>query len=321
MKKFLSITIDVEPDCTTSWRYSDPLTFHGVSKGIKERLHPLFVRYNMYPTYLINNVVLEDEGSCSILQSLPGKYELGTHLHPEFIEPQKAFSDYAGKKGEANCCFYPPEIEFGKLKNITDLFKERFGYDPLSFRAGRFSAGPNTIKSLATLGYKLDTSVTPHVRWEDKTREQPVDYRSAYEQPYFMKEGTVLEKDNAGKILQVPVSIAQRKANLLSELKRTRFGIRQPVRKYRPLWLRPVYSRTSELISIAEEYIGKYNSSNVFLNMMFHNVEVLPMMSPYTRTEADCEAYLKQLEDFFKYCSSNDIQGATLSDVNQYLKS
>ena len=119
MKKFLTVTIDVEPDCSPSWHYSSPLAFTGVHKGIKERLQPLFNEFGIPPTYLINNVVLEDEASCNTLSGLDGAYELGTHLHPEFIGPEKLFDDYAGRKGEANCCFLDPELEFQKLENIT----------------------------------------------------------------------------------------------------------------------------------------------------------------------------------------------------------
>ena len=49
--------------------------------------------------------------------------------------------------------------------------------------------------------------------------------------------------------------------------------------------------------------------------MMFHNVEVMPGLSPYTRTEEDCQAYLQQLENFFIYCSSNQVQSITLKDA------
>ncbi|HEY5588584.1 MAG TPA: hypothetical protein VIK86_06480, partial [Candidatus Paceibacterota bacterium] len=149
---YLTVSIDVEPDCSPSWNYSNPLTFKGVSIGIKDCLQPLFNKYGIVPSYLINNIVLEDNKSVNILKNLEGEYELGTHLHPEFIEPEKLFFDYAGKKGEANCCFYKPDIEFEKIKNITELFENKFGYKPTSFRAGRFSAGKNTIASLIKLG-------------------------------------------------------------------------------------------------------------------------------------------------------------------------
>ncbi|HXB07294.1 MAG TPA: hypothetical protein VNW04_09265, partial [Puia sp.] len=99
MKKYLAVSIDVEPDCSADWTYSDPLGFKGVSLGIAGRLQPLFNEFDITPTYLINNVVLEDKESVGVFRELPGKYELGTHLHPEFIAPEKKFDAYAGKSG------------------------------------------------------------------------------------------------------------------------------------------------------------------------------------------------------------------------------
>ncbi len=316
MVKYLVISIDVEPDCSPSWRYSSPLRFRGISEGIAKRLQPLFNKYDMAPTYLINNVVLEDDESCEVLKRLPGRFELGTHLHPEFMEPEKTEFDYAGKKAEANCCFLPPQIEAKKIENITRLFSDRFDRQPMSFRAGRFSAGPNTIASLARLNYKVDTSVTPHVIWDDKSREQPVDYSNAAEQPYFIKQNSLLDEDSEGGMLQVPVTIANRRTSILRELKRTYLGLRHPIQPVRPVWLRPVFSNLNAFISLVEEYSEKYKNNPVLiLNMMFHNVEVLPGLSPYTKSESDCANYLTQLERFFRFCRTQDIQGITLEDV------
>jgi len=316
MKRYLVITIDVEPDCTPSWRYSSPLTFTGVSEGIKNRLQPLFNKYQVAPTYLINNVVLEDDQSCKILASLEGKYELGTHLHPEFIEPQKTVFDYAGKKGEANCCFLAPEIEFEKINSITRLFEQRFNYRPVSFRAGRFSAGSNTIDSLSRLNYKVDTSVTPNVNWNDRTREKPVDYSDFPEQPYFMKAGTINDEDVTGSILQVPVSITERRTSIVSELKRTYFGLRHKIKPVRAVWLRPVFSSFNNFVNIVTEFEDRYKVNEMIVyNMMFHNVEVMPGLSPYTTTEDECRRYLGDLERFFIFCKQNNITGITLNDV------
>jgi len=301
MDKYFVITIDVEPDCSPSWRYSKPLSFYGVQKGIKERLQPLFNKYGAFPTYLINNVVLEDRESTETFLRLEGGFELGTHLHSEFIEPEKKFTDYAGVKAEANQCFLPAEIEFEKMRSITNLFENNFGRRPTSFRAGRFSAGTNTIQALDTLGYKVDTSVTPHINWNDKTRERSVNYTHAFEQPYFIKPGSYLEKSKTGKILEVPVSI---------------IDLRRFFRK-KAIWLRPSYYKDfSMLLKVIEAQSAKFSShENVVFNMMFHNVEVLPQMSPYTLTESDCTTYLSLIESFLSFCKKNSIKSLPLSST------
>lgn len=304
---YFTISIDVEPDCTPTWRYSDPLTFDGVHSGICNVLQPLFNKLRVKPTYLINNVVLEDNDSIASFESLSGAFELGTHLHPEFIEPHKQFFNYAGKKGEANCCSYEPDIEFQKLKNITELFRQKFKYEPTSFRAGRFSAGVNTMNALRSLNYYVDSSVTPHITWSDKTREKPVDYTKANEQPYWIKKNGYLEAVSQERtLLEVPVTINLQK----------RWLIREQVK-----WLRPVYSSSKDFKKIIDNYLRRYqHEKTIVLNMMFHNVEVLPGISPYVQKPQEAKEYLEQIQFFVSYVSNLGGRSVGLSDLYQVFK-
>lgn len=300
MKSFFLITIDVEPDCSSTWHYSNPLTFEGVTHGLKNILQPLFDKYDTCPTYLINNVVLEDQRSIDTFIHLKGRYELGTHLHAEFIEPEKEYDNYAGQKGEANQCFLDPRVEFEKMKNITALFKSNFGYNPTSFRAGRFSAGVNTISCLEKLGYKADTSVTPHIVWKDKTREGVVDYSHAQNQPYFIKSGSYLEKGK-GSILEIPVSIIKTKNWRLQS---------------KNLWLRPFLSSYQDFVRVIKTSRRQHEIEDFqVFNMMFHNVEILPGLSRYCQTKRQCNSYLKSLEKFLIYCKKNNIVSMGMSDI------
>ena len=289
-----------------SWHYSKPLAFTGVSRGVAEILHPLFGEFGMQPTYLINNVVLENDESIALFKSLDGKFELGTHLHGDFIEPGKIHFDYAGKDGAMNQCFLDSETEYGKLKNITALFTDRFGYSPVSFRAGRFSAGGNTIRSLANLGYKVDTSVTPKIIWKDSSRERPVDFTMAPIQPYWTNENKFPGSSSADKnLLEVPVSIVMRK----------RYGIFKRV-----LWLRPHYSDKKGMVEVWRKIVKNNREKPVVvLNMMFHNVEVMPGLNPYTKSDRDVMLYLDSLKRFFEYCIKMNTRPATLSAIfNHY---
>jgi hypothetical protein len=311
MNRYVVITIDVEPDCSPDWRYSDPLTFRGVHEGIGNILQPLFNEYSFTPTYLINNVVLEDDASIHTFKNLQGKFELGTHLHPEFIEPQKTEFDYAGKKGIANSCFYSPETEFEKIRNITNLFTNRFNYEPASFRAGRFSAGPNTIKSLCKLNYKVDTSVTPNVKWDDRTREKSVDFRRAPWQPYIIDD----------ELLEVPISIIRNRLSIPAYIKYIVKNKRIPYKGSSPIWLRPKFSGTPQFKNIVREISEKFSSKeNVVFNMMFHNVEVIPGLSPYSLTAEDAAAYIQSIKWFLNYCQEQKIQSVGLSSLYDIFK-
>jgi hypothetical protein len=299
---YLAITIDVEPDCTPTWHYSNPLTFEGVSVGIRERLQPLFNRYGFPPTYLLNNVVLDDEASVEVLRRLEGEHELGTHLHAEFIAPQKQFDACAGVKAEGNQNALAPEVEREKMRAITALFADRFGRPPRCFRAGRFSAGPHTLRCLAELGYLVDTSVTPGIRWNDPSRPVPADYSRAPRQPYFVDEHTWPGPAPSGNILEVPLITYRR-----------RFRLSGP----RERWLRPVHSTLEQMQAMAAGILRKYRKNpHVVLNMMFHNVEVIPGCSPYSRSETEAGNYLSTVEAFLVYCKRLGVQGISLSGLH-----
>ncbi len=297
--KYFVITIDVEPDCTPTWHYSSPLTFEGVHIGIGQRLQPLFERYHVIPTYLINNVVLENSSSVKVLRKFEGVVELGTHLHEEFISPDKRISNYAGAKAEGNQCFLPQKMEFAKLNSITTLFKQAFGRLPTSFRAGRFSAGSNTVRSLIELGYRVDSSVTPGICWNDATRERPVDFRRAPNQPYFVSGESLIYPDSKGSLLEVPTSII----------------VRRRMGKKRAVWLRPRYAPFEVMRDAICQMERQSTNSVLVLNMMFHNVEVLPNLSPYTKTEDDCKAYLNTIEQFLQFCNDKGFKTIGLSDL------
>jgi hypothetical protein len=299
--RYFAITIDVEPDCTPSWHYSNPLTFEGIQIGIKERLQPLFNRYKVLPTYLINNVVMEDEKNVDTFLHLEGEFELGTHLHPEFIEPDKVYCKYDGIKAEANQCFLPPAIELAKMENITNRFIKCFGRRPLSFRAGRFSAGTNTISSLQKLGYKIDTSITPHINWADLSRQMPVDYTYAPEQPFFIGGDEKLKPAAESRILEIPVSIRKKRVKLF---------------RTQNIWLRPFHCLNGEIKKTAEYLLRKYKSNKVVvLNMMFHNIELVPGKSPYTQTQEQCSQFLELVEEFIVFCCDNNIKSSNLSGL------
>ena len=62
------------------------------------------------------------------------------------------------------------------------------------------------------------------------------------------------------------------------------------------------------------------DENNVVFNMMFHNVEVMPGLSPYSITEEDGQSYLQSLEWFLNYCSGNNIAGISLSSLYDIYK-
>lgn len=284
-------TIDTECDHDPAWRRSKPLRFESITAGLPDRLQPLFRAAGAVPTYLLTVEVLENAASVAALRTLDGRHELGTHLHSAFIEPEKKFHDYAGVESPDFQCHCSPEVEFAKLENLTRLFFHSFGRRPKTFRAGRYGAGPNTIPALERLGYSVDTSVTPYVRWSHP--EGDVDYRHAPEQPYFPRRGSLTEPEAPGRVgtvLEIPVTV-------------------RPRRIRRPQWLRPWFSSVAAMKEVARYHLERHRDQPlVVLNMMFHSMEVVPKATPYPQSGDDVQRFLDDLATVLDWCRTEGFE-------------
>lgn len=289
MTKTFILTIDVEIDAGRKWHTANPASYEGVYTGIP-KLQALCDRYGVKPVYLISPAVMVDQQSVELLKSLDCKCcELGSHLHGEYIEPQVKYSgtDFGGCDPGEMQCEYPKDLEFAKLKNLTDKFIELFGYPPLSFRAGRFGARGWTIDCLQQLGYTHDSSVTPFRNWHDI-----VDFsKPGSLTPYHPSLDDICQSGDA-TLIEVPVSITP-------ELQ----------------WLRPTpkFSDFEQCVKVIDWY--EQNTSPPVLCSMFHNVELVAGKSPYCMTAADCTAMLQRIEDIFKLLSQRGYAFKTLSQI------
>lgn len=302
---YLVVSIDTECDKDKNWCIQRPLKFTSVTFGIKEKLMPMFAQYGITPTYLLSPEVMYDDESIKVLTSLEN-CELGTHLHGEFIEPEPEWNT---NRTNTPQLLYHPAIEGEKLKNLTYLFYDRFGYWPTSFRAGRFGISLNTLPFLVALGYKVDSSVTPFWShfFEGRAKRN---YWGASWQPYYPSL-TDPRKNGHLSILQVPVTIINKTMmhwpkwllRLMNQrtklhkrlLNRLKLSIAQT------LWLRPQRSTAEEMIEIARTVVNVASTGKVVLNMMYHNVEVMPGCSPYAQNEDDARAIVDSQETFFKH--------------------
>jgi len=313
---FFVVTIDTEIDKSPDWKISADETFLSVLDGIPKKLTPLFNRFGAKPTYLLSSEVMENKECVSLLKSIDN-CELGTHLHGDLVEPQRKVYKLANTRTGAMQNSYPKEIEYQKLKNLTNLFIEKFGFSPSSFRAGRFAAGNNTINSLEKLGYLVDSSVTPGIDWN--LPEGRANFLGAKEQPYFPGRENLLEKGNS-KVLEVPVSIVPPRLKkyfyALDKVKVLKLVSAIINTILPPRWLRPSFQNPSGMLGVITKLLKRYGMNNaIVLNMMFHSIEVVPNASPYTKTEDECEALLGRMGMVLEYCTTNNFNFVTLSEL------
>ena len=298
-KTFMSVTIDTECDKSLNWSNSNPLTFNSVTHGIPNILQPLFNNFSIKPTYFLSPEVIENPSCAQTLLSIKDDCELGTHLHADYIDPERSFSDFAGKETHAFQTDFSPEIEFNKLQNLTNSFYKAFKFNPVVFRSGRYAANKNTIKSLINLGYKVDSSFTPHMKWESP-QGNVIDHKPSPEQPYFCNPENIYEESESS-LLEIPITIIN---------SRRFFFLNKKV------WLRPKFASIKEVKKIFK-YVKSHYKKNDFivLNMMFHSQEIIPNASPYTKTDIEVIEYISFLEDVFKLAQKEGIEFATLEEI------
>jgi hypothetical protein len=306
-RPYLCVSIDTECDKGRGWRSKKPMAFEGIHEGVVRRLAPLFAEYGAKPTYLLSPEVLRDERSVEELRKLETSSELGTHLHGEYAEPD-AWEPDMTKDFQRH---YEPEIERQKLTYLTDLFIRAFGHQPMSFRAGRFGIGSSSIPILESLGYHVESSVTPHMDWEH-AGAPGLSFEGSPTQPYRPDPIDPARPGDA-KILEVPVTIKKRLVNALPIIGK----------RIDPHWLRPTRGTAERLVRVAEDEIADARRAApgrpVILNAMFHNVEVVADTSPYAANDEEARGILDRLKALLDFARAESIAVVGLGDVPEIL--
>jgi len=299
MGKSFCITIDTEPDCDIHWRRSKPLTFESVLTGIPSILRPLWDKYDIKPVYFVSPEVVQEDRCCeAIKEEIALGAEIGTHLHSEYIEPKKKYDNFAGTTSKEYPCFaHSTEVEFAKIENLTELIERKLGVRPISYRAARYGADLDTIKSLVQLGYNIDSSVTPQIDW---SYQAGPNHSNAPKQPYFISD-TDYYSAGSSKILEVPLTISGKRFLLAG--KKWLF--------YR--WLRPTHMSFWEMRGLVNEFDRDYKEP--VLNMMFHSMEVIPKKTPFVRSRLEKKLYLSRLKKIIRFIKQKGFQSRTLAEI------
>ena len=305
--RYLIVTIDTEVDSDPQWRISNPATFSSVVDGIPQVLAPLFDRHGVVPTYLLSPEVIEDADCVRLLRQLNGRAELGTHLHPEFVEPERRLyrHNMAGQQALAVQRQYSAAVEARKLEHLTEKFSEAFGRRPTAFRAGRYGMSEDTLRLLAGLGYQVDSSVTPGLAWD--YGDTVIDYHDWAPGPAWIDTA-------AGRILELPLSI--RAAGPLSSVARLFPIIPRRMKATRVFerlaghqWLRPSWNSGEDLVRFAQE------SPEPLLVLMLHSTEIIADASPYAASSADVRRIVEAMDTLFSFWRASGNGFCSMTDA------
>ena len=266
------------------------------------RLHALFARHGVRPTYVITYPVATDARSADVLRSLKqrGDCEIGAHHHawetPPFSEADIQRHPYASMLPR-------PQFE-AQLRQLTDAIGTAVGEAPVSYRSGRFGFSAGHVAALEQCGYLVESSVAPLFYEAHKGGPEFVE---APLTPYFLAYDSATRPGSSG-VLEVPVSAAlnrrlPRRLQFAYARAPKPYATKRVLRAMRLLrlrWLRPSYSSLEDMIALAKD-LARWQEP--VLNLLFHSSEAIVGGSPYNRTQGELDAFCERLDRFLAFAT------------------
>jgi peptidoglycan/xylan/chitin deacetylase (PgdA/CDA1 family) len=264
------------------------------------RLHALFARHGVRPTYVITHPVATDARSADVLRQLlaQGDCEIGAHHHVWETPPCSA--DDVRRHAYASTL---PRRQFeDQLAVLTAAIESAVGVRPVSYRSGRFGFSADHVAALEQHGYLVESSVAPLFYEAHKGGPEFVE---APLRPYFLAYDNA-SKPGSSNLLEVPVSSALNRRLP----KRLQYAYARAPRPYttkrvlrllgllRLRWLRPSYSSLEDMTALA---LDLARAGEPVLNLLFHSSEAIVGGSPYNRTQAELDAFCDRLERFLTF--------------------
>ncbi|GAB6260632.1 hypothetical protein L4174_017880 [Photobacterium sp. CCB-ST2H9] len=209
--------------------------------------------------------------------------EFAAHLHPwvnpPFVSTQEEASDF-----ESYPCNLSPEIEFEKIRLLTEKIQSVSGMTPVTYLAGRYGIGPLTNQHLRSLGYQVDLSISAYC---DFSHQSGPDFSERTNQPFV--ENAIRHIPHTSSWLSVSRRLEMKVNQFPSWSKRlnhtglTRFiGKALRLRKYR---LSPEGNDLSQLLAITQ---AQLNIGQEVFVLSFHSPSVVEGRTPYAQTAEDC---------------------------------
>jgi hypothetical protein len=301
MKPQLLVGIDTEGDNQWDLKAREHQTFENIYALPK--LHSLFERHGVRPTYVVTWPVATDERSQQVLRFLLLRHdcEIGAHHHAWETPPCTA-EDVKRHRYASTLSLDQFEAQ---LAELTAAIARAVGAPPVSYRSGRFGFDASHVAALERYGYLVDSSVVPLF---NESRKGGPDFSEAPVMPYFLAYDSAA-RAGTSQVLEIPCSVALDRrvpAALAHAWARAPwpYMTRRILRKLgvaRLDWLRPSYSSFEQMCGLARRLV---NEGVPTLNVIFHSSEAIVGGSPYNRTQAELEAFLDRLDRFLQFAVS-----------------
>ena len=285
------------------------------------RLHALFARHAVRPTYVITYPVARDARSADVLSELAARAdcEIGAHHHAWETPPCTA--DDVRRHPYASM-LPRPQFE-AQLASLTAAIERAVGRRPVSYRSGRFGFSADHVAGLERCGYLVESSVAPLFNEAHKGGPEFVE---APLTPYFLAYDSPTTPGSSG-VLEIPVSAGlNRRLPKILQYAYARaprpYSTRRVLRALRLLrlrWLRPSYSSLDDMIALARDLA---RAGEPVLNLLFHSSEAIVGGSPYNRTQGELDAFFDRLDRFLAFATRElDAAPATFAEFRRQFTS
>lgn len=263
-----------------------------------EKIHlvqDIFDEYQIQPCYVIDYPIASQaigyEPLLEIYQQ--GHCEIGAHLHPwvnpPFEEELTISNMYPGNLGR--------QLEYVKLKNLSEQIKNIFDFSPTIYKAGRYGVRENTTEILAELGFDIDLSICTSY---DYSADGGPDFSNAHAEPFwFGSDNQILEIPLSGAFVGSAGSLSKNIYNLAGHLDFIKArGILSRLNIVDRLMLSPEGYTTKEHIKLTKFL---YNKGVRTFTWNFHSPTVVPGMTAYTQTQKELTVFLDSFRYFFDF--------------------
>ncbi len=269
------------------------------------------------PTYFVDHAVANDErAAATLLDPLErDACDVGAHLHPWATPP---IEETLGERA-SHAVNLPQALFERKMATLTERLESVFGRHPYSYRAGRWGVNGAHLRTLAALGYRVDSSVRPFYVDADFS------YADAPTRPYPPSfEDALVSDPGQDALLEVPVSSGYDRADferldaLHSRLSRPPLsrlrlvGVLWRLGLMRKITVTPEGHDAADVCRCIDAVVQR---GDPVINLFFHSSDLLPGATPYVANAAGKRRFLDCIARCVEHARA--VHGATFLTVRE----
>jgi hypothetical protein len=259
-----------------------------------------FTARGLVPTYLVDWPVAADPASAAAFAAMvsAGECDIGAQLHPWVNPPHEEEvsrpNSFVGS--------LPASLERAKIAALTEKLTTTFGSRPTVYRAGRYGIGPNTARSLALEGYRMDVSVRAHF---DYSAEGGADFTEHPIWPYRLENG----------LLEVPLTACLSGPLRGNPMLLKRQSLRGPLARSGLLNRVPLTPEGTTLREALRAIEVLLDRDTRLFSLSFHTPSVVPGHTPYVRDAADLRTFWAWWDGVIDLFELRGVRPARAADV------